>query len=66
MADDKKYETALAEGNRHLRPIETATYCGFGPMPNAQVHHAALVILAAATAHVMSVADMASRIHRRI
>jgi ureidoacrylate peracid hydrolase len=44
----------------------TATYdypdCGFGPMPNEQVHHATLVILAASTAHVMSVAGMASRI----
>ena len=40
----------------------TATYDypdrGFGPMPNADVHHAALVILAASTAHVMSVADL--------
>ncbi len=44
----------------------TATYdypdCGFGPMTNEQVHHATLVILAASTAHVMSVAEMASRI----
>ena len=39
----------------------TATYdypdCGFGPMANADVHHATLVILAAWTAHVMPVAD---------
>ncbi len=39
----------------------TATYdypdCGFGPMANAEVHHATLVILAASTAHVMPVAD---------
>jgi nicotinamidase-related amidase len=44
----------------------TATYdypdCGFGAMPNADVHHATLVILAASTAHVMSVADMKKRI----
>jgi nicotinamidase-related amidase len=44
----------------------TATYdypdCGFGPMPNAEVHHATLVILAASTAHVMSVADLGARL----
>jgi nicotinamidase-related amidase len=44
----------------------TATYDypdrGFGPMPNANVHHAALVILAASTAHVMSVADLRARL----
>src|SRR5499427_174800 len=44
----------------------TATYDypdrGFGAIPNAEVHHATLVILAASTAHVMSVADMASRV----
>ena len=44
----------------------TATYdypdCGFGPMPNAEVHHATLVILAASTAHVMSVADLRTRV----
>jgi nicotinamidase-related amidase len=44
----------------------TATYdypdCGFGPMPNADVHHATLVILAASTAHVMPVADMRARL----
>jgi len=44
----------------------TATYDypdrGFGPMPNADVHHAILVILAASTAHVMSVADLATRV----
>jgi len=46
----------------------TATYDypdrGFGSMPNAEVHHATLVILAASTAHVMSVAEMAERIAR--
>jgi biuret amidohydrolase len=44
----------------------TATYDypdrGFGPMPNADVHHATLVILAASTAHVMSVADLRARL----
>ncbi len=44
----------------------TATYDypdrGFGSMPNADVHHATLVILAASTAHVMSVADLAARV----
>jgi nicotinamidase-related amidase len=44
----------------------TATYDypdrGFGAMPNEQVHHATLVILAASTAHVMPVAEMARRI----
>jgi ureidoacrylate peracid hydrolase len=44
----------------------TATYdypdCGFGPMPNEQVHHATLVILAASTAHVMPVADLCARL----
>jgi len=44
----------------------TATYDypdrGFGSMPNADVHHAALVILAASTAHVMSVADLRARL----
>ncbi len=47
----------------------TATYDypdrGFGSMPNAEVHHAALVILAASTAHVMSVEDMKIRISSR-
>lgn len=47
----------------------TATYDypdrGFGAMPNAQVHHATLVVLAASTAHVMSVKDMSARISRR-
>jgi ureidoacrylate peracid hydrolase len=46
----------------------TATYDypdrGFGPMPNAEVHHATLVILAASTAHVMSVADLQARLQR--
>jgi len=44
----------------------TATYDypdrGFGPLPNADVHHATLIILAASTAHVMSVAEMAARV----
>jgi nicotinamidase-related amidase len=44
----------------------TATYDypdrGFGAMPAADVHHATLVILAASTAHVMSVEDMRKRI----
>jgi ureidoacrylate peracid hydrolase len=44
----------------------TATYDypdrGFGAMPNAEVHRATLVILAASTAHVMSVADLAARV----
>jgi nicotinamidase-related amidase len=44
----------------------TATYDypdrGFGPMPNADVHHATLVILAASTAHVMSVAELGARL----
>jgi nicotinamidase-related amidase len=35
---------------------------GFGSMPNEQVHQATLVILAASTAHVMSVADMAGQL----
>jgi len=47
----------------------TATYDypdrGFGPMPAAEVHDATLVILAASTAHVMSVEDMRARISRR-
>jgi ureidoacrylate peracid hydrolase len=44
----------------------TATYDypdrGFGSMPNADIHHATLVILAASTAHVMSVADLSARL----
>ena len=47
----------------------TATYDypdrGFGAMSNADVHHATLVILAASTAHVMSVQDMRKRILSR-
>jgi biuret amidohydrolase len=47
----------------------TATYDypdrGFGSMPAAEVHHAALVVLAASTAHVMSVDDMKTRISGR-
>jgi len=46
----------------------TATYDypdrGFGSMPNEQVHHATLVILADSTAHVMPVAEMNSIILR--
>jgi hypothetical protein len=34
-------------------------------MANADVHHATLVILAASTAHVMSVAEMAETISGR-
>jgi len=48
----------------------TATYDypdrGFGVMPAAEVHHATIVILAASTAHVMSVDDMRSRISSRL
>ena len=44
----------------------TATYDypdrGFGPMANADVHRATLVILAASTAHVMSVAELRARL----
>src|SRR5689334_4097204 len=44
----------------------TATYNypdrGFGALPAAEVHHATLVILAASTAHVMSVQEMSARI----
>jgi nicotinamidase-related amidase len=47
----------------------TATYDypdrGFGAMPAAEVHHATIVILAASTAHVMSVNDMKTRISGR-
>ena len=47
----------------------TATYNypdrGFGAMPAAEIHHAKLVILAASTAHVMSVEEMRARISRR-
>lgn len=43
----------------------TATYDypdrGFGSMPAAEVHHATLIVLAASTAHVMSVDDMKAR-----
>jgi len=35
---------------------------GFGPMPDSAVHHATLVILAASTAHVMTVADLGTRL----
>jgi ureidoacrylate peracid hydrolase len=37
---------------------------GFGPMANADVHNATLVILAASTAHVISVADLSARLGR--
>src|SRR5882672_6540996 len=44
----------------------TATYDypdrGFGLLANGDVHHATLVILAASTAHVMSVADLRARL----
>ena len=44
----------------------TATYDypdrGFGPMPNADVHKATLIILAASTAHVMPVAALRERL----
>ena len=44
----------------------TATYDhpdrGFGPMSNADVHHATLVILAASTAHVMSLEELRARL----
>jgi len=46
----------------------TATYDypdrGFGPMANRDVHQATLVILAASTAHVMSVSELRSRLAR--
>jgi ureidoacrylate peracid hydrolase len=46
----------------------TATYDypdrGFGPMSNADVHHATLVILAASTAHVMPLAELKTRVAR--
>jgi hypothetical protein len=34
-------------------------------MPTGEIHHATLVILAASTAHVMSVKDLKARISRR-
>jgi biuret amidohydrolase len=47
----------------------TATYDypdrGFGPMTNADVHHATLVVLAASTAHVMQVGEMRARLVRQ-
>src|SRR6266513_2513523 len=47
----------------------TATYDypdrGFGPMPNAKVHHATLVILAASTADGLSVAELGRRLEGR-
>jgi biuret amidohydrolase len=46
----------------------TATYDypdrGFGPMANADVHHATLVVLAASTAHVMPVANFVAMVAR--
>jgi biuret amidohydrolase len=49
-----------------LLRVARATYDypdrGFGPMPSAEVHHATLVILAASTAEVMSVADLSERV----
>jgi biuret amidohydrolase len=48
----------------------TATYDypdrGFGAMPAVEVHHATIVILAASTAHVMSVDDMRTRMSSRL
>ena len=48
----------------HFLSDATATYDypdrGFGSMPNADVHRATLVVLAASTAHVMSVDGMKS------
>jgi ureidoacrylate peracid hydrolase len=35
---------------------------GFGPMADGDVHRATLVVLAASTAHVMSVADLSARL----
>jgi len=35
---------------------------GFGTMQDSDVHHATLVILAASTAHVMTVADLGTRL----
>src|SRR3989442_10284140 len=47
----------------------TATYDypdrGFSSMPAAEVQHATIVVLAASTAHVMSVKDMRERLSRR-
>ncbi len=47
----------------------TATFdypdLGFGEMAAAEVHRATLVVLAASTAHVMSVSDMRSRLPSR-
>jgi ureidoacrylate peracid hydrolase len=46
----------------------TATFdypdSGFGSMPNADVHHATLVILARSTAHVMPVNELRALIER--
>jgi nicotinamidase-related amidase len=46
----------------------TATYNypdrGYGAMPNADVHHAALVVLACSTAKVMTTAEMIDRLPR--
>src|SRR5215467_6959519 len=65
--------TALDAMFRNYRVVflsdATATYDypdrRFGAMPNAEIHHATLVILAASTAHVMSVEDMCARLLRR-
>jgi biuret amidohydrolase len=47
----------------------TATYDypdrGYGAMPNADVHHAALVVLACSTAKVMTTAEMIDRLPKR-
>ena len=48
----------------------TATYDypdrGYGAMPNADVHHATLVVLACSTAHVITVAEMKAYIAKAI
>jgi ureidoacrylate peracid hydrolase len=38
---------------------------GYGAMPNAEVHHAALVVLAFSTAKAMTVAEMTDRLPDR-
>ena len=67
------HATALDAMFRNYRVVflsdATGTYDypdrGFGPMTNADVHHATLVVLAASTAHVMSVAEMRARLGRQ-
>ena len=74
LVGDSAYGTLLRERRRvlHAQIAETLESQfpdiaknqdrGFGSMPNAEVHHATLVILAMSTAHVMPVADMAARV----